>query len=65
MDVLCLRPDILCRARSVDRDIWWYRSVWRYRIGKAHAMHVIPTVDPPAVPATDVADACLVWRGPG
>ena len=27
-------------------------------------MHVIPTVDPPAVPATDVADARLVWRGP-
>ena len=57
-------PDFLCHTKSVGRDIRWYRSARRHRIGKAHAMHVITTVDPQAVPATDVADARLVWLGP-
>ena len=33
------------------------------RVGKAHAMHVITTTAPEQVPATDVADARLVWIG--
>jgi hypothetical protein len=47
----------------VDRVIRWYRSARRHRIGKAHAMHVITSTDPVPVPATDTADARLVWIG--
>ena len=36
----------------------------RAAIGKAHAMHVITTIEPERVAATDVADARLVWVGP-
>jgi hypothetical protein len=48
----------------VDRDVRWYRSARRHRIGKAHALHVIMTIDPERVSATEIADARLVWVGP-
>jgi hypothetical protein len=38
-------------------------SARRHRIGKAHALHVVDTVDPEQVPATSTADARLVWIG--
>ena len=47
----------------MDRVVRWYRSARRHRVGKAHAMHVITTTTPEQVPATDVADARLVWIG--
>ena len=47
----------------MDRVVRWYRSARRHRAGKAHAMHVITTTTPEQVPATDVADARLVWIG--
>ena len=40
------------------------RPARRHRIGKAHALHVINTVDSIAVPPTEVADARLVRIGP-
>lgn len=48
---------------TVDRVIRWYRSARRHRIGKAHAMHVITTVEPVLVPASETLDARLVWIG--
>jgi hypothetical protein len=53
----------LCHTKWVEREVRWYRSARRHRIGKAHAMHVITTVVPQQVPATSVADARLVWIG--
>jgi hypothetical protein len=47
----------------VDRQLRWFRSARRHRIGKAHALHVVDTVDPEQVPATSTADARLVWIG--
>jgi hypothetical protein len=47
----------------VDRVVRWYRSARPHRIGKAHAMHVIDSVDPVRVPASADADARLVWIG--
>jgi hypothetical protein len=47
----------------VDRELRWYSSARRHRIGKAHAMHVINSVDPQHVKATATADARLVWVG--
>lgn len=40
------------------------RPARRRRIGKAHALHVMSTVEPVAVPPTETADARLVWIGP-
>lgn len=57
------RPLLLCYNKSVDRAVRWFRSARRHRIGKAHAMHVISTIEPIAVPATDHLDARLVWIG--
>jgi hypothetical protein len=54
----------LCYIIRVDRVIRWYRSARRHRVGKAHAMHVITTITPVRVPASDIADARLVWTGP-
>jgi hypothetical protein len=48
----------------VDRVVRWYRSARRHRIGKAHAMYVIDSVEPVRVPASADADARLVWIGP-
>lgn len=48
----------------MDREVRRYRSARRHHIGKAHATHVITTAEPERVPATDVADARLVWVGP-
>ncbi|HEY5853242.1 MAG TPA: hypothetical protein VIW24_04095 [Aldersonia sp.] len=47
----------------MDRELRWYRSARRHRIGKAHAMHVINSVEPECVDATATADARLVWIG--
>jgi hypothetical protein len=47
----------------VDRDVRWFRSARRHRIGKVHAMHVISTTDPVQVPATPKLDPRLVWIG--
>ena len=40
------------------------RPARRHRIGRAHATYVIETVMPTTVPASDTADARLVWIGP-
>ena len=37
--------DVLCHSKLVGRDVQWSLSA-RHRIGKAHAMHVITTVEP-------------------
>ena len=47
----------------MDRQIRWYRSARRHRIGKAHAIHVIETTEPAAIAATETYDARLVWIG--
>jgi len=47
----------------VDRVVRWYRSARRHRVGKAHAMHVINSVEPEHVPASSTSDARLVWIG--
>ncbi len=36
----------------------------KHRIGKAHALHVMATVTPERVPATETQDARLAWAGP-
>jgi hypothetical protein len=40
------------------------RSARKHRVGKAHALHVIRTVQPVEVAATDEFDARKVWIGP-
>lgn len=40
------------------------RSARKHRIGRAHALHVIHTVEPETIPATEDADARLSWVGP-
>lgn len=40
------------------------RSARKHRIGRAHALHVITTVTPTEVAATDEFDARRVWLGP-
>jgi hypothetical protein len=46
-----------------EREIRWFRSARRHRIGKAHAMHVITTTAPVRIPASGDLDARLVWVG--
>ena len=41
----------------------WFRSARRHRVGKAHALHVMTTITPTLVPATDAYDERLVWIG--
>ncbi len=53
----------MCYNIRVEREVRWYRSARRHRIGKAHAMHVITTTEPIAIPATTTLDARLVWIG--
>ncbi len=53
----------LCHTNGVDRVVRWYRSARRHRVGKAHAMHVINSVEPERVPASSASDARLVWIG--
>ena len=48
----------------MDREVRWYRSARRHRVGKAHALHVISTTEPVRIPATKTLDARLVWVGP-
>ncbi|MHB8319134.1 MAG: hypothetical protein ACYDEP_07905 [Acidimicrobiales bacterium] len=47
----------------MDRNVRWFRSARRHRIGKAHAMYVLSTTDPVRVRATTNLDARLVWVG--
>ena len=54
---------LLCHNNKVDRELRWYRSARRHRIGKVHAMHVINSIEPEQVAATASADARLVWIG--
>ena len=58
----CTRP-VLYHNMRVDRVVQWYRSARRHRIDKARAMHVIGSVEPTPVPASDTADTRLVWIG--
>ena len=48
----------------MNRNVRWFRSARRHRIGKAHAMHVISTTEATPIPATAALDARLVWIGP-
>ncbi|MEJ5867133.1 hypothetical protein WDV85_05175 [Pseudokineococcus sp. 5B2Z-1] len=48
----------------MERGLRWFRSARRHRIGKAHALRVIASVEPQRVPASDEADARFVWIGP-
>lgn len=45
------------------RLIRFTRSARKHRIGKAHALHVITTVEPELIAATATADARLSWVG--
>src|SRR5579884_2622514 len=58
-----VRPDFCATIIGMDREVRWFRSARRHRIGKAHAMHVIATFDPIRIPATRDLDARLVWVG--
>jgi len=40
------------------------RGSRKHRIGRAHAKYVIETTEPATIPATDSADARVVWIGP-
>jgi len=53
----------LCYVIRVARPLRWYRTARRHRIGKGHAMHVINSTEPVQVPASETADARLVWIG--
>ena len=55
---------VLCHNKRVDREVRWFRSARRHRIGKAHAMYVISSSEPVWVRATTNFDARLVWIGP-
>jgi hypothetical protein len=48
---------------SVNREVRWFRSARRHRVGKAHAMHVISTTPPVRIAATEDLEARLVWIG--
>jgi len=54
---------LLCHNNKVDRELRWYRSARRHRIGKVHAMHVINSIEPEQVAAAATADARLVRIG--
>lgn len=47
----------------MDRVVRWYRSARRHRIGKAHALYVIATTEPTAVPPAEGRDPQLYWLG--
>jgi len=49
---------------QVERELRWFRSARRHRVGRAHALQVIASVEPQRVAASDDADARLVWIGP-
>lgn len=46
------------------RPVEWYRSARRHRIGKAHALYVMATVEPERVSAVEGTDPRLRWIGP-
>lgn len=51
-------------VEHVDREVRWFQSARRHRIGKAHAMHVIKNASPTMIPRTATSDARLLWIGP-
>lgn len=40
------------------------QSARRHRIGKAHALHVINTIEPEVIPTDDTNRSQLLWIGP-
>ena len=51
-------------GHNTARPVTLTRSARKHRIGRAHALHVIATVTPTEVAATDEFDARRVWLGP-
>ncbi len=51
-------------GHNTARPVRFTRSARKHRIGRAHALHVIATVTPTEVAATDEFDARRVWLGP-
>lgn len=41
----------------------WYQSARRHRVGRAHALYVMTTVEPVRVPAERTKDARFEWVG--
>jgi phage gp46-like protein len=40
------------------------RGARKHRVGRAHALHVMTTIEPIHIPATQTEDERLVWVGP-
>jgi hypothetical protein len=47
----------------VEKPVRWARSARKHKIGKAHALFVMDSVEPVLVPATEQRDARLLWEG--
>ncbi len=55
-------------TQYAGQNVWvaafrFTRPARKHRIGRAHAMHVLLTVEPRALPATDDLDGRMVWVG--
>lgn len=46
------------------RLVRFSQSARRHRIGKAHAQHVMNSVDPEVIPADETTQERLLWIGP-
>ncbi len=55
---------MISAGHNTVRSVRFTRSARKHRIGRAHALHVIATVTPTEVAATDEFDARRVWLGP-
>ena len=55
---------MISAGHNTARPDRFTRSARKHRIGRAHALHVIATVTPTEVAATDEFDARRVWLGP-
>ncbi len=55
---------MISAGHNTARPVSFTRSARKHRIGRAHALHVIATVTPTEVAATDEFDARRVWLGP-
>ena len=55
---------MISAGHNSARPVRFTRSARKHRIGRAHALHVIATVTPTEVAATDEFDARRVWLGP-
>lgn len=51
-------------GHNSTQPVRFTRSSRKHKIGRAHALHVIGTVTPTDVAATDDFDARRVWIGP-